>query len=108
NIQLAHLHVGHVTRDDAFSARLGIVATAAEKAVRDARSASGPPRDLDGAVRRDLDLQDVGGPSDDGRQVVGVVEVEVLVYSEAVAERGGDQAGARGRSDEREGRQLQF
>ncbi len=46
--------------------------------------------------------QDVRGALDDQDQVVGVVVVETGDEAEAVAQRAGDEAGARGGADERE------
>src|SRR5690606_4313737 len=49
-----------------------------------------------------LDSQDLGAPHDDLGELFGVVEVEPLYDAEACAHRRGQQAEARGRTDQRE------
>ena len=48
-----------------------------------------------------------GGADDDAGEVAGAVVLEPVLEAEAVAERRGEQAGAGGGADQREGRQLE-
>ena len=59
------------------------------------------------ASGRDLELEDAGAPAHDRGQLLGAVEVEPEGETEAVAQRRGQQAGARRRPDERERRQVE-
>ena len=64
-----------------------------------------PKRSRSGVVL-DLDAEDPSGPADDHRELDGVVELEPEGHSEPVAQRRGQQTGARRRPHEREGRQI--
>ena len=66
-----------------------------------------PSRDLLGRVALDLDAEDAGRAPHDRRELVGLVVVEPERHSEPVAERRRQQTGARGRSDERERRDVE-
>jgi hypothetical protein len=54
------------------------------------------------------DAEDAGRACDDAREVGNRVELQPLHDAEAVAQRRGQQAGARGRADQREGRQVEL
>ncbi|GAA3155408.1 hypothetical protein GCM10017687_86770 [Streptomyces echinatus] len=86
---------------------LRIVADAAQQTVGDAGRAPGAAGDLGGAVRVDLDVQQVRRAVDDALQLVRFVELHVRGEAEAVAQRGRQQARARGGADQGERRQLQ-
>ena len=51
--------------------------------------------------------EDAGGADDDAGEVAGAVVLEPVLEAEAVAQRRGQQAGAGGGADQREGRQLE-
>jgi len=89
--------------DAAGGADFGEIADAAEKAVGDARRASGAHGDLSGAVAVDGDTKDFGRTLDHPAELVIGVELQAEEDTEAGAQRGGEQAGARGGSDEGEG-----
>ena len=52
----------------------------------------------------DLHVEDAGRAADDAREVGRFVELEPVGHAEAVPERRGEQAGARGGADQRERR----
>ena len=99
--------VGDRDRDHARVAHLGDVADAAQDAVRDPRRAARAPGDLVGGVGLDLDAEDPRAAPDDRAELLGRVVVEPEREPEAVAQRRRQQAGARGRADERERRQVE-
>ncbi len=91
-------------RDRALMAYLGEVAHAAQQAVGDARRAARTGGELGRRLVVDRDPEDAcRAPHDRGELVLGVV-LESLPDAEAVAQRRGEQSGARGRADQREGR----
>jgi hypothetical protein len=61
-----------------------------------------------GAVRLQLQLQDRGAARHDLGQFLGRIELQPLHDAEAVAQRRGQQTGARGRADQRERRQIEL
>src|SRR4051812_5790912 len=75
---------------------LGVVAGALEQPVGDAGSAARALGDRPGAGRLDLDPQHARGADDDPRQVAATVVLEPVLEPEAVAQRRGQQPGARG------------
>ena len=89
-------------------AHLGEVAHAAQQAVGDARRAARAAGDLDGARRLDrhVELQRPSGAR--SRPAPRRVEVEPQADAEAVAQRRGEQPGARRRADQRERLQVEL
>ena len=55
-----------------------------------------------------IDAQDLRGPAHDAGQFLRAVELQALDDAEAVAQRRGQQACARGRADQGEGRQVEL
>ena len=90
--------------DDALVAHLREVAHAAQKPVGHARRPAGAPRDLQRRLVVDRSGQDAGRPPHDGGELVVVVVLEPLPDAETVAQRRGEQTGARGGADQRERR----
>ena len=78
------------------------VAHAAQQPAGDARRAAGAARDLVGAVRRHADAEHARAAVDDLLELGLGVEVEPDRDAEAVAQRIGEQARARGGADQRE------
>jgi len=91
----------------ARSRNLGEVAHAAQEAVGDARRAARALGDQLRARGIERDTQDRGRAHEDAHEVLGRIGDEAFGDAEARAERGREQALARGRADEREGRELQ-
>ena len=60
-----------------------------------------------GARGVDLHLEDARRAQDDPGEVGGLVQLEPVRDAEAVAQRRGEQAGARGGADQREGREVE-
>jgi hypothetical protein len=92
--------------DRAGARTCGEVAHAAQQAVGDARRAARALGDLGRAGGVDRHAEDAGRAVHDAGQLGDVVELEPLHDAEAVAQRRGQQAGARGRADQRERRQV--
>ena len=93
--------------DRAVAADLGEVAHALEQPVGDARGAAGALGDRAGAGGVDRDAEDArrsARRSGSGRRAV---VLEPVLDPEAVAQRRGQQAGAGGGADQREGRQVE-
>ena len=86
---------------------LRVVDDAAQQAIGDAWRASRTRGDLVGGARVDGRAEQGGRARDDRLEFVGLVELQVRGEAEAVAQRGGQQAGARGRTHDRERRQRQ-
>ena len=93
--------------DVATPVDLGEVAHALEQAVGDARGAAGALGDRARARGLDLDAQHARGADDDAGEVAGAVVLEPVLEAEAVAQRRGQQPGAGGGADQREGRELE-
>ena len=89
---------------DALVAHLGEVAHAAQQAVGDPRRAARTGRELGRRLVVDGDPENAGRAAHDRGELVFGVVLEPLPHAEAVAQRGREQAGARGRADQREGR----
>jgi hypothetical protein len=82
------------------------VAHPAEEAPGDAGRAAGAAGDLQRAVVGQIEVELAGAAADDRVQLVHVVELQPQRDAEAVAQRLGQQAGARGGADQGEGRQV--
>ena len=78
------------------------VAHALEQPPRDARRAARAPRDLVGAVGRHRNAEHARAARHDQLEFLLGVEIEPHRNAEAVAQRRGEQARARGRADQRE------
>ena len=87
---------------------LGIVAYPAQQAVGDARGATGATCDLVARSRIDVGAQQACRAGDDRREVRGVVELESRDDAEAIAQRVGQHARARGCADQRERLQVEL
>ena len=98
---------GDLVGDRALVPHLGEVAHAAQDAVGHPRGAARAAGDLAAAAVVDLDPQDPGRAADDLLDLLRVVVVEPVRDAEAVAQRRGQQAGASGRADQRERRQVE-
>ena len=98
---------GDLDGDLAGVAHLGDVADATKDPVGDARRAARAARDLLGGDVRDRDAEDSARPPHDGRQLGRLVVRQPEGHAEAVTKRRGQQAGARGRADKSEGRQVE-
>src|SRR5262245_24528007 len=109
-VDVEHLErrVGGGLRHRAVALHLGVVAHAAQQAVGDARRAARAPRDLAGALLDDLDFQQPRRAADDGGELGLAVELEARDDAEAVAQRVGEHAGARGGADQGERRQVEL
>ena len=83
---------------------MGEVAHAAQQPAGDARRAARAPRDLVGAVGRDADAEHARAAIDDLLELLLGIEIQPHRNAEAVAQRIGQQAGARGGADQRERR----
>ena len=84
----------------------GEVAHPAQQPARDPRRAAGAPRDLDRAVPGQRQAEDRGAAHDDRLELGVIVEMQAREDAEAVAQRRGQQAGAGGRADQGERRQV--
>ena len=84
----------------------GEIAHPAQQPGGDPGGAAGAPRDLAGAVILERHAQHPGAAPHDPLQFVDIVEVEPQRDAEALSQGIGDEAGARRRADEGEGRQL--
>ena len=87
-------------------ADMGEVAHAAQQPPGDARRAARAPRDLVGAVRRHADAEHARAAVDDLLELGLGIEIEPHRNAEAVAQRIGEQARARGGADQRELREI--
>jgi hypothetical protein len=87
-------------------AHLGDVAHPAEDAVGHARRPARTPGDLLGRLVGDLEAEDPRGAAHDAGQLHARVVLEAIRHAEAVAQRRGEEARARGGADEREGREV--
>ena len=96
-----------VERHGPVGADLGVVAHPLEQPVGDSGRAAAPGRDLARTLRVELDAEYLRGAHQDRREVVDLVVVEPGDEAEAVAQRAGDESGARGRANEREPRQVE-
>ena len=74
-------HPGNV----ALPPDLGEVAYPAQQAIGDSRRTAGALGDFRRALRLDLQAENAGRPTDDGRQVLDVVELQALDDTEAIA-----------------------
>jgi hypothetical protein len=110
SVHLEHAQglVGDLAGDAPAGLDLGEVAHPAQQPVGDARRAAGAAGDLGGAVRLGLDGEDLRRAADDVGQVLGRVVLQPLHDAEAIAQRRGQQPGARGRADQRERRQVEL
>ena len=108
-VDLEHLQRGggDVGVDRPGSLHLGEVADPLQQPVGDPRRAARARGDRLRALGVDLDLEDARRALDDLREVRGAVVLEPVADAEAVAQRRGQQAGAGGGADQREGRQRQ-
>ena len=85
-----------------------IVAHAPQQAVGDARRAARAARDLQRALVGVAHVEQLRRARDDARQLLRRVELQPRDDAEAVAQRVGQHAGARGGADQREGRQVEL
>ena len=98
----------HARVDVAGAAHLGEVAHALEEAVRHARRAARAAGDRLGARRSSISTSRMPAErQDDAGEVGRLVELEAVGHAEAVAQRGGEQAGAGGGADQREVGQVE-
>ena len=86
---------------------LGVVNDATQETVCDTGSAARTRRDLVRGLRIDGRSEQRSGTGHDGLKLVGLVELKVGRKAKAVTQRGGQQARARCRTDDREGRERQ-
>ena len=115
HVEAEHVDVEHLERrvgdrlgHDAVGLDLRIVAHPAQQPVRYARRAARATRNLRRAVVFERDLQQACGALHDFRQLLFAVELEPRDDAEAVAQRVGEHAGARGGAGERERRQVEL
>ena len=94
--------------DDVSASLLGEIADASQQPVDDARRTARAARDLERTVRIDVDLEQLRRAHDDARQLLGGVELEPRDDAEPVAQRIRQHAGARGRADQSERRQVEL
>ncbi len=106
HFQFAKRSVGDLAVDRFVAVDVGEVAHAAQQPSGDARGAARAARDLVGAVRRHADAEDAGATIDDLLELFHRIEIQPHRNAEAVAQRIGEQAGARGGADQREGREV--
>ena len=102
DFELEQRPVGELAVDLVQPAGMGEVADAAQQPAGDARRAARAPRDLVGAVRRHADAEHAGAAVDDQFELGLGVEIQPHRNAEAVAQRIGEQARARGGADQRE------
>ena len=100
--------VSHFARDDAIGLDLGVIAHAAQQAVGDTRCAARALGDLQCAVFGDLGVEQASRARDDLRQLGGRVELQPRDDAEAVAQRVGQHAGARGGAHQCERLQIEL
>jgi hypothetical protein len=87
---------------------LGEIAYAAEEAVRDSRSAARASPISIAASDVHRDFEDLRRSAHDDCERIDIVEIEAVHDAEARAQRSGEQTRARGRTDQREARNLDF
>ena len=109
-VDIEHLQggIGDRPRDVSGCANLGIIAHPPQKPVRDTRRAARAACDLDRALGFDGDLEQLGRAGDDARELLGGVELQPGNDPEAVAQRVGQHASARGRADQSERLQIEL
>ena len=98
--------VGDQAVDGAVPGHGGEVAHAAQQAAGDAGGAAGAAGDLYGAFVGEGEAEFFRAAGDDAAEFFGGVEDQAERDAEAVAQRGGEQAGAGGGADEGEGSQV--
>ncbi len=86
----------------ALGACQGIIPDPAEKIVGDPRGASATAGDFRRGVVLQFDVEKPGGAADDGGEILGRVVVEPVRDAETGAERGAEESGAGGGSDQGE------
>ena len=96
-----------LARDDAVVVDVRKVAHAAQHPVRDARRPARARRDLQRALRVDLDAEQRRRARHDPRQLFLRIKLQTELNAEAVAQRAGQLPRARRRADEREARQIE-
>jgi hypothetical protein len=84
--------------------RAASAAHAAQEARGDARRAARAAGDLHGTVFGQRHAEDSGAAADDALELVRLVEDQAERDAEALAQRSGDETGARRRADQGEGR----
>ena len=104
DLQLAERAVGDAAVDSLGAVDMGEVAHAAQQPPGNARGAARAPCDFVGAVRRHADAEHAGAAVDDLLELGLGIEIQPHRNAEAVAQRIGQQAGARGGADQRERR----
>ncbi len=102
DLELQQRPVGDLGGDHLRLGHGGEVAHPAQQAAGDARRAARAARDLGRTVRADGHLEHAGAAGDDQFELGVGVEVEPHGDAEAVAQRRGQQARARGGADQRE------
>src|SRR5712691_2061159 len=115
DVEPQHVDVEHLERGlgdelghGAIRLHLRVVPHAAQYPVGDARRAARAAGDLDRSVIIESNLQQARGAAHDRRQLVLAVELQARDDAEAVAQRVGQHAGARGGAGERERRQIEL
>ncbi len=98
--------VGDLAVDRLRAVDMGEVAHAPQQTPRDARRAARAPCDLVGAIRSHAQAQHARAARDDQFQLRLGVEVQPHRNAEAVAQRIGQEPGARGGADQRERRKV--
>jgi DNA polymerase III delta prime subunit len=99
---------GDVTGDATVALDVGEVAHPAQQAVGDAGGAAAAARDFERPVRVDGCVQQAGAAHHDALQLGRGVELQPRDDAEAVAQRVGQHAGARGGAHQGEGLQIQL
>jgi hypothetical protein len=108
DVEHGQRRVGDGARDLAVGLDLGEVAHAAQQAVGNARRAARALGDFHRAVLDDVAVQQVRRAAHDQAEFFRRVELQPGDDAEAVAQRVGQHAGARGGADQGEGRQVEL
>src|ERR1700682_1286846 len=109
-VDIEHLQggIGDRPRDMSGGANLGKIAHPAQKPVGDTRRAARAARDLDRALGLNGDLEQPGRARDNAGELLSGIELQPGDDAEAVAQRIGQHARARGRADQRERLQIEL
>ena len=93
--------------DNAVAVDVGVVADTFEEAVGDAGRETGAAAEEFGGFGADFSVEDFGGTVDDLGDFGFLVEFETVDVAEAIAERGGERAGASGSADDGEAGEVE-
>ena len=99
--------IGELSGDDAIALDLGIIADASKEVIGDAGGAAAAASDFQGAFFGDPDIEDGAGAVDNFLQFFARIVIQPLLNREAGEERGSEESGAGGGSNQCKAREVQ-